>query len=502
VGPRFQKPQPPVNKEWSGAASPLIEVRSAPDSAWWTLFGDTTLNRLVGIAYRQNLPLQIAGLRILEARAQLAIAMGQQYPQLQVLTGEASAVQISENTASGVVFDRNHVQYNLGFDAAWEVDFWGKFRYDVQAQSANLFATAADYDDALVSLIAEVARTYTMIRTFEELLEQSRRNAALQEDGLRIADARFRNGAAPELDVAQATTLLEGTRRTIPQLEMGLQQSLNALSILLGRPPGSLQGLLQGARGIPATPPKVPVSLPAELLSRRPDVRNAEFMAAAQNARVGVAKADYYPRFVLFGSVGLQASEGVAGSSANLFDPGSLYYAVGPRLVWPILNYGRIGNSVRVQDARLQQLLVNYEATVLRAAREVEDGMIGFVKSRDAAVFAQNAAASAQRSVDLSMVQYREGAVDYQRVLDAQRSLLAEQDALTRARSDIATNLIALYKALGGGWELRRGQQVVPDSVRAVMQERTNWGKMLAKPAPEAKPATDAPADASKPEGR
>ena len=271
---------------------------------------------------------------------------------------------------------------------------------------------------------------------------------------------------------------------------------MNALSTLLGRPTGDLQALLQGSRDIPAAPAKVPVSMPAELLRRRPDVRNAELLAVAQNARIGVAKADFYPRFVLFGSVGLEATSGVSGASTNLFDPGSIYYAVGPRLVWPILNYGRITNSVRVQDARLQQLLANYENTVLRAAQEVEDGMIGFVKSREAAISAQKAAGSAQRSVDLSLVQYREGAVDYQRVLDAQRSLLQEQDALAQARSDIATNLISLYKALGGGWEMRRGQPPVPDSVRNEMQHRTNWGDMLKAP------AATAPTDASKPKDR
>lgn len=486
VAPKFVKPEPPVKQAWTGSSDSLIEVRTRPDSAWWRVFADPVLDSLIRKAYHQNLPLRIAGLRIMEARAQLAAAVGRQFPQVQAVMGNVTAVRSSENTPSGAVFDNNYVDYQLGFDAAWEADLWGKFRHDVQAQSAQYMASAADYDNALVSLTAEVARTYAMIRTFEVLLEQARRNTKVQEDGLRIAQARFKGGATSELDVTQANTLLESTRATIPQLEISLIQAHNALSTLLGQPTGALQPLLQGSKGIPAAPEKVPVVMPAELLQRRPDVRNAEFLAVAQNARIGVAKADYYPRFVLFGSIGLQATGGVDGASTNLFDGGSLFYAVGPRLVWPILNYGRIGNNVRVQDARLQQLLANFENTVLTAAREVEDGLAGYLKSREAAVSAQAAAASAERSVQLSLVQYREGAVDFQRVLDAQRSQLEEENALAQIRSSIATNLIALYKALGGGWELRRGQAVVPDSTRKEMERRSNWGNMLSKPtAPE-----------------
>lgn len=502
VGPKFVKPEPQVKPAWSQANDTLFEVRTRPDSAWWTVFGDSILNRLVGTAYRQNLPLQIWGVRIMESRAQLAVAVGRQFPQVQVLMGSASAVQVSENTPLGRVADQNYLSYSLGFDAAWEVDLWGKYRSDVQAQAANHMATAAEYDNALVSLTAEVARTYAAIRTFQVLIDLAWRNVRLQEEGLRIAQARFGAGATSELDVAQATTLLESTRASIPRLEISLAQSQNALATLLGQPMGSVQAMLQDSARIPAASRKIPLLMPAELLKRRPDVRNAELLAVAQNARIGVAKADFYPSFVLFGSVGLQSSAGASGVSSNLFDAGSLYYAVGPRLAWTLLNYGRLTNNVRVQDARLQQLLLNYGNTVLRAAQEVEDGLVGYVKSRDAADLSERAAASARRSADLAMIQYREGAVTYERVLDAQRSLLQEENAVAQARSNIATNLIAVYKSLGGGWELRRGQPVVSDSTKAQMQRRTRWGDMLteekapeplSQPEPEREPAKAAP---------
>jgi NodT family efflux transporter outer membrane factor (OMF) lipoprotein len=480
VGPKFQRPDVTLNQGWSQKADAHL-TQAPADSAWWRAFNDTTLDRLVETAYHQNLSLQVAGLRVMEARAQLKSTAGRQYPQVQTVVGNATAVGLSDNAATSVGFDKDFVDYQVGFDAAWEADFWGKFSQDVKAQSMNYFATEADYDNALVVLTAEVARTYAMIRTYGVLLAQARQNVTLQEEGLRIARARFESGATSELDVTQATTLLESTRASIPLFELELSRFQNALSTLLGQPAGSVQALTSGTQVIPVAPAAVAVDVPAQLLRRRPDIRSVEYSAAAQCSRIGVAQAELYPRFALFGTIGTQASGGTA-NSGNLFDPGSLFYAFGPRLVWPIFNYGRISNNVRVQDARLQQLLVDYQNTVLKAAQEVEDGMTGYLKSREASVFAENAAKSAQRSADLALVQYKEGAVDFQRVLDAQRSLLQEQNSMARTQSAIATHLISLYKALGGGWEVRKGQPFVPDSTRIEMQHRTNWGNLFDKP--------------------
>jgi len=480
VGPDFKKPEAPINQNWRALGDRQLATRTAVANLWWKAFNDTTLDRLIDLAYQQNLSLQIAGLKIAEARAQLGVATGLQYPQMQV-GGKAEAVGLSRNAANTTAFDHRFFNYELGFDAAWELDLWGKYRRGVEAEAANLLASVADYYYALVSLTAEVARTYAVIRTFEVLIEQARENARLQGDGLRIADARFRNGATSELDVSQAATLFESTQASIPQLEIRLQQARNALSTLLGQPSGAVDTLLAGPKEIPKAPPKVPLRVPAEMLRRRPDIRSAELYAAAQCARIGVAKADLYPSFSLFGTIGLQASNS-GGTFRNLFHPDSIFYSVGPRVNWPFFTWGRLKNKVRVEDARFQQLLVAYRDTVLKAAQEVEDALIGFIHAQQALVFDERSVTAAQRSNELALIQYQEGAVDYQRVLDAQRFLLQQQNSAAQTRSSIAVNLIALFKALGGGWELSQGRPFIPERMQREMKARTDWGDLLSQP--------------------
>jgi NodT family efflux transporter outer membrane factor (OMF) lipoprotein len=485
VGPDFKKPEAPVNEAWRVQNDPRVMTQYAADSVWWKAFNDASLDRLVDLAYRQNLPLQIAGLRIVEARAQLGIATGRQYPQVQALSASASADGLTKQQAQIFNVDRNYFAYQLGFDAIWELDFWGKYRRGVQAEAAGLLATVADYDSALVSLIAEVARTYATIRTFEVYIAQAQENARLEEEALRIAESRLHNGATSELDVTQATALWESTRASIPQLQISERQARNALSTLLGQPTGTVDAWLAGPQEIPKAPAKVAVSVPAELLRRRPDIRSAELYAAAQCARIGVAKADLYPSFSLFGSIGLSARS--SGSfSHNLFSADSVVYSVGPRMIWPIFSYGRIANSVRVEDARFQQSLVDYRNAVLKAAQEVEDALVGFLNEQEAVAFEQSAVTAAHKSAEIAIVQYREGAVDYQRVLDSQRFLLQQQNNLVQARSSVTLHAIALYKALGGGWELRQGQPIVSERTQKEMQDRTDWGDLLSHPrAPE-----------------
>jgi len=253
VGPQYVKPDVAANPDWSEKADPRLATGTAPDSTWWKVFNDPTLDQLVELALRQNLSLQVAGLRIMEARARLGLAVGRRYPQVQELFASATAVGLSEHGPTGALVPSNYWDYQVGFDAAWEADLWGKYRQDVRAEAGNYLATVADYDDVLVSLTAEVARTYAVIRTFEALIEYAGANVALQEEGLRIAEARFRHGATSELDVAQATTLLESTRESIPRLQSGLQQAENALSTLLGQPTGAVRSLLSTSSGIPRT---------------------------------------------------------------------------------------------------------------------------------------------------------------------------------------------------------------------------------------------------------
>ncbi|MBW2066907.1 MAG: efflux transporter outer membrane subunit, partial [Deltaproteobacteria bacterium] len=440
VGPDYVRPPVPQQKEWLEEKDPKIRTEPADFTQWWTVFHDPVLNALVDTAYQQNLPLRIAGIRILEARARLGILTGRLYPQLQQGKGAMSYISSSENAANTRPdFDFSYSEANLGFDAAWELDFWGKFRRAVESGYGTLDASIAGYDDILVTLTADVARTYVLIRTFEERLVVARQNVKIQERSLRIATVRFEGGEVSELDLQQAKSLLRDTQALIPGLEAGLRQAKNSLSILLGRLPGELDEILGSPRPIPKPPVQVAVGLPAELLRRRPDIRAAERRLASQSALIGLAKSDLYPAFTLFGSIGLRASDAAvtaagfpAGSSlSDLWDSDSIEFFGGPGFTWNIFNYGRIKNRVRVQDARFQQLAVNYKNTVLRAAQEVEDAMVAFLRSQEEVRFLRESVAAAKRSVDISMIQYREGLTDYQRVLDGQRFLTQQQDLLT-----------------------------------------------------------------------
>jgi NodT family efflux transporter outer membrane factor (OMF) lipoprotein len=479
VGPDFETPEAVVQDNWIEKRDARVDTKRDVKCAWWRVFKDPTLDELIERASEQNLPVQIAGLRILEARAQLGVAIGNMYPQNQEGRGDARRVRISSRLLQTASLPHSFAYFDIGFDALWELDFWGRFRRNVEATDAAMLATVADYDNALVSLTAEVARTYAEMRTYEVLVQIAYKNAKIQKEGLEIAQSRFRNGATSELDVTQARSLYESTLADIPQLQANLQKAKNALSILLGQPPGAVEALLRGPQKIPSASRKVAIGLPAELLRRRPDIRSAELNAAAESARIGVVEADLYPRFVLLGDIGVQASD-----AARLFAPGSLSYIGGPGFRWSILNYGRITNNVRAQDARFQQALVNYENTVLKAAQEVEDALIGFLKAQESTVALQKSVDAAQRSVELSIIQYREGAENFQRVIDSQTRLLTEMNRLAETRSSIATNLIAVYKALGGGWEVGEGKPIVSEALQAQMASRTDWGNLLPPPPP------------------
>ena len=497
VGPDFVKPAAPVQTAWMEAGESEIKTEPADYRDWWTVFNDPVLSELVETAYQQNLPLQISGIRIHQARAQLGVIVGNLYPQQQQGRGGADYNRISENAPNSIAIDDSFWQYNAGFDAAWELDVWGKFRRAVESGVANLETSIASYDDVLVSLTAEVARTYVVLRTFEERLEIARENVKIQQRSLQIAQVRFKAGAVTELDVVQARSLLRNTEASIPRFEAGIRQAKNALAILLGKLPGDIDHMLGGAKLIPAAPPQVVVDIPAELLRRRPDIQLAEYQVATQTPLIGVSKADLFPAFELFGSFGMLTSSskntksgGSSGSSfSDLFEADSFEFFGGPSLRWNILNYGRINNRVRVEDARLQQLIVNYEDTVLRAHQEVEDSLVGFLRKQEEAGFLLGSVKASQRSVDLSLLQYREGLVDYQRVLDTQRFLTDQQDFWTATRGDVILNLIAMYKALGGGWQIREGQAFVSQENSEAMQQRTNWGDLL-QPEALATPAT------------
>jgi NodT family efflux transporter outer membrane factor (OMF) lipoprotein len=477
VGPDYKPPEVEEPKEWIEKEEPQIKSEPEDFGKWWTALNDPVLDRLIEVAYEQNLPLRIAGIRILEARARLGFTKGTLYPQTQQAVGSYARISASENAANippPGFFDSSFSDYALSFDAAWELDFWGRFRRAVQSGIGNFEVSIADYDNTLVTLTAEVARTYVLIRTLEEQLAIARENVKIQKRSLQIADVRFRGGDVSELDVSQATALLKGTEASIPRLQADLRQAKNGLSILLGILPGESEGMLVGTKGIPTAPAEVAVGIPAELLRRRPDIRRAERSMAAQSARIGFVKADLYPHFILFGSIGFAAE-----SSSDLFDSNSLEGFGGPAIRWDIFNYGRIKNRVRIQDARFQELVVNYQNTVLKAAQEVEDAMVAFLRTREEAKFLTESVKAYKRSVDLSMLQYREGLTDYQRVLDAQRFLTLAQEGQIATKGSVVVNLVAMYKALGGGWETRIGKDFVPENIKKQMEERTDWGNLL-----------------------
>ena len=487
VGPDFVKPEAPVGKEWLEARDPEIKTEASDYKNWWAVFNDPVLNNLVETAYQQNLPLQISGLRILQARAQLGVVVGNLYPQLQQGRGGADYSSISENAPNTLNSDDSFWQYNAGFDAAWELDIWGKFRRAVESGVANLETSIANYDDVLVSLTAEVARAYVLFRTFEERLEIARQNVTIQERSLQIAEIRFKAGAVTELDVVQAKSLLRNTEASIPRFDAAIRQTKNALAILMGKLPGEIDGMISGNKLIPKAPPEVVVDIPAELMRRRPDIQLAEYQIATQTPLIGVSRAELFPAFQLFGSIGLASSNskntiagGRNGSSfSDLFDSDSLEFFGGPSFTWNLFNYGRIKNRVRTEDALLQQLIVNYEDTVLRAHQEVEDSLVGFLRKQEEAGFLLDSVKASQRSVDLSMLQYKEGLVDYQRVLDSQRFLTDQQDAWTATRGDVILNLVSMYKALGGGWQIREGKKFVSKDNIEEMEKRTDWGDLI-----------------------
>ena len=488
VGPDFLKPEATVAEGWLEPDEKPDDVSIKTDTSeyaeWWKSFNDPVLDALISMAYEENLPLQIAGIRILESRAQLGIAVGSAYPQQQQIGASVNRNLLSDNNvAPGAPTAFNTASAGLG--VGWELDLWGQFARGIEAADAEVLARIADYDDVLVSLTGSVASAYTLIRTFEEQLSIARDNVKIQERSLEITNVRFENGITTELDVQQARTLLFNTQATIPALEVGLQQSKNALSTLLGLPPSNLDDLLQGPGVIPTAPAEVAIGIPAELLRRRPDIRTAELQAASQSARIGIAEADLYPHFSLFGTVGLSASDFAGRRIGDIAELDSVEASFGPSVSWDIFNYGRIKNNVRVQDARLQQLLVNYQNVVLEAAREVEDALVGFIQAKRRVTFLSDSVDAAQRSVDLALLQYRDGIADYQRVLDTQESLLTTQDQLTASKGEIAANLIAMYRALGGGWEIRQGNEFVPAETKEQMKERTDWGELLETTTPE-----------------
>jgi NodT family efflux transporter outer membrane factor (OMF) lipoprotein len=472
VGPDYQRPPAPLAPDW--IARDGIAPSAQPIGPWWESFSDPVLTNLVVEAYRQNPSLQAAGVRVLEAQARRGIAIGTLFPQVQNAVGSYSRNVASEN---GVVVspERDFNQFLAGFDVAWELDFWGKFRRGIESADAELLAAVANYDDVLVSLLAEVAINYIGIRTAQDELGVARHNVEIQRSSFDIASRRAREGAVSDVDPAQSATLLHATEAQIPVFESQIDEQASTLSALLGVAPRRVEEIVGEAPGqIPSPPAEIAMGIPADLLRRRPDVRRSERLLAAQSAKIGIAKADLFPHLSLVGSIALDAKD------ADKFFEGRSFEAFGgPTFSWAILNYGRITNNVRVQDAEYQALVNDYTNSVLGAQAEVESALAAHRGALLRTASLRESVAAAQKVVDLVGRQYAEGAVDFTTVLLAQQFLVQQEDQLVVSQGQEALTLVTLYKSLGGGWEPWEGRSVISEETAQQMGSRTRWGDLL-----------------------
>jgi NodT family efflux transporter outer membrane factor (OMF) lipoprotein len=451
VGPNFHKPPAVVSESWIDAADSHLAGKPADDGPWWDVFQDPVLNSLIQTAYRQNLDLKTAATRVFEAQAQRNISAGNLFPQTQNALGGYLQGQFGQNLnffgAPQASLPLNLNVWATGFNASWELDFWGQLRRAVESSNAELSASVEGYRDALVTLLADVATNYVQIRTYQQRIAYARRNVEIQSGSLRLAEARLRDGKATALDVKQARSSLAQTESSIPPLVIGLRQANHRLCVLLGLPPQDLLLHVPEAP-IPAAPPEVAVGIPADLLHRRPDVRRALREAAAQSAQIGVAEADFYPQLGVTGFLGYTAAD-----LRRLFAENGFTDLILPNFQWKILNYGRIRNNVRTQQARFHEKVFQYQQAVLTAGREVEDALAAFLQYQLQARSLQQSVKEAADAVELVQAQYKGGLIDFNRVFTTQSQLVAQQDQLATAQGNIVLSLISVYRALGGGWQ-------------------------------------------------
>jgi len=454
VGPDFKPPEMSVPAEWAGP-TPLPAVTPAEKDLanWWTVFDDKMMQSLIQQAVESNLDLKFAEARIRQARAVRGIAESFLGPTIEA-TGSYQRSEASVSPADGTGRSSGNTvsvttnQYFAGFDAAWELDIFGGVRRGIEAADADLQASVEARRDVLVTLTAEVARNYIDLRAFQERLSIARQNLEAQKHSAKLTRQRFEGGFASGLDVANAEAQVATTATVIPLLEASARQAIYSLGVLLGRPPAALVQELAPALAIPTAPPSAPMGVPSDLLRRRPDIRQAEAGVHAATARIGASEADLYPKFTITGSIGVKSSD-----FGSWLDWSSRLWNIGPGVTWRVFDMGRIRSDIAQQEALQEQSLIAYQRTVLTALQEVEGALISLDKEQERRKALVDAVTFNQKAVDLSIRLYTEGQSDFLNVLQAQRALFLTQDALAQSTQTIATNLIALYKALGGGWD-------------------------------------------------
>lgn len=496
VGPNYHRPAARVEQAWIDASDERVSSETADLSAWWQVFSDPHLNNLIYCAYRQNLTLREAGFRVLQARALLGIAIGEFFPQQQYMAGSYSRNALSAETANNLFqfglpnVTRFFDQWNYNFGLSWELDFWGRFRRAIESNEAALEASVFNYDAVLVTLLGDVATTYIDMRSLEQQIAYSLENVELQRETLTIVEARFRANTIGALDLHQARSTLAQTEAQVEELRIRYRQSQNRLCVLMGMPPKDLDPLV-GKGTIPKAPLEVAAGIPADLLRRRPDVRRAERQAAAQSEQVGIAESDFYPHITINGNLGFAAED-----LSQLVQPSAFSASIVPGFQWNLLNYGRILNNVRLQDAKLAELIVAYQNTVLIASREVEDGLVQFLRAEARVELQSKSVDEALQAAKLALVQYKAGTVDFTRVTQVELNLVQQKNTLAQAEAEFAQGLVLVYRALGGGWEIKcTGCEIMP--IEAASASETS--EELPAPDDSAEPSSEA-AGGSEPE--
>jgi len=450
VGPEYLRPPAPVENEWIDSQSEQVRSSADAEALWWEQFQDPILNGLVLQAYEQNLSLRDAGFRVLAARAAYNITVGGFFPQNQAAVADYGRYQFSQNVgAFNTVSSGAFSYWGTGLNLSWELDIWGKLRRNIEAAKGKYQASVEEYDAVLVNVIADVADRYTDYRVAEKQVADISRLAEIQRGSLQIARAQFEEGIKSELDMSQSKTNLANTEALIVRFEKNSRVASNALCMLLGIAAEDLHDRL-GDQDIPTTPPFITAGIPADLLRRRPEVRQAERVLAAQCAEIGVAESELYPALAINGYIGVSANE-----IGELFDSSSQIGFIAPAVNWKILNYGRLLNNIRQQDAKFQSCVAKYQDTVLRAGRESEDGIVTFIKARESAWKNQESLNAVERSAELVLIQYKEGVSDFNRVFVVQQNQVQERIKLNESVGAVSLGMIKVYRGLGSGWQLR-----------------------------------------------
>lgn len=441
VGPNYKRPKVDAPSVYRADAQPGQGV-SIADEKWWAVFQDTELQQLIRTALSENYDVRIAAARILQAQAALGITRADQFPT--ITAGASAASQRIPETIVGPAVNTSAGVASLSL--FWELDFWGKFRRATEAARANLLATEWGQRAVITSLVSSVASAYYQLRELDLELEISRQTLATRQQSLRLVKVRQQGGVTSMMDVRQSEQLVYFAAASIPDLERRIEQQENFISVLIGRNPGPIiRGKPLGENAIPAT---VPVGLPSTLLERRPDIQQAEHLLVAANARIGVAKAAYFPQIALTGTGGYQSS-----SLANLFSVKGGFWNAGAQLTQPIFEGGRIRSGVRLSEAQQQEVALFYQQTIQLAFREVSDSLVAYTKNQEFRQQEELLAQAAEDATHLSNARYTGGAASYLEVLDSDTRYFSARLNLAQAVLNERLALVQLYSALGGGWQ-------------------------------------------------